>query len=68
MKVRRWGRIVSRAVTMAVGVNGDGRREVLGLDIGLSEAESFRTGFLRSAGAGAACAGSSGSSPTLARG
>jgi transposase-like protein len=28
-------------------VNGDGRREVLGLDIGPSEAETFWTAFLR---------------------
>jgi transposase-like protein len=34
-------------VIVAVGVNGDGRREVLGLDIGPSEAETFWTDFLR---------------------
>lgn len=34
VKVRRNGRIVSVAVIVAVGVNGDGRREVLGMDIG----------------------------------
>ena len=32
---------------VAVGVNGDGRREILGLDVGPSEAETFWTGFLR---------------------
>ena len=32
---------------MAVGVNTDGRREVLGMDIGPSEAETFWTAFLR---------------------
>jgi transposase-like protein len=32
---------------MAVGVNTDGRREVLGMKIGLSEAETFWTEFLR---------------------
>src|ERR1035437_5832645 len=32
LKVRRGGRIVSVAVVIAIGVNGDGRREVLGLD------------------------------------
>ena len=32
---------------VAVGVNGDGRREVLGLAIGASEAETFWTDFLR---------------------
>jgi len=30
-----------------VGVNADGRREVLGLEIGASEAETFWVGFLR---------------------
>ncbi len=47
VKVRQNGRIVSVAVIVAVGVNGDGRREVLGLDIGPSEAETFWTAFLR---------------------
>jgi putative transposase len=47
VKVRQQGRIVSVAVIVAVGVNGDGRREVLGLDIGPSEAETFWTAFLR---------------------
>jgi len=40
VKVRAQGRIVSVAVIVAVGVNGDGRREVLGMDIGPSEAET----------------------------
>jgi transposase-like protein len=47
LKVRQSGRIVSVAVIVAVGVNGDGRREVLGMDIGPSEAETFWTEFLR---------------------
>ena len=47
VKVRQNGRIVSVAVIIAVGVNTDGRREVLGMDIGPSEAETFWTGFLR---------------------
>jgi transposase-like protein len=47
VKVRQHGRIVSVAVIIAVGVNGDGRREVLGLAIGPSEAETFWTEFLR---------------------
>jgi putative transposase len=47
VKVRQNGRIVSVAVIVAVGVNEDGRREVLGLDIGPSEAETFWTAFLR---------------------
>jgi len=40
VKVRSQGRIVSVAVVLAIGVNGDGRREVLGMDIGLSERRS----------------------------
>ena len=47
LKVRQGGRIVSVAVTIAVGVNTDGRREVLGMAIGPSEAEPFWTDFLR---------------------
>lgn len=47
VKVRQQGRIVSVAVIVAVGVNSDGRREVLGMDIGPSEAETFWTAFLR---------------------
>ena len=48
MKVREAGRIVSVAVTVAVAVNDQGRREVLGMAIGASEAEAFWTEFLRS--------------------
>ena len=48
IKVRQAGRIVSVAVIIAVGVNSDGRREVLGMQIGHSEAEVFWTDFLRS--------------------
>ena len=47
VKVRQAGRIISVAVIVAVGVNSDGRREVLGMDIGASEAEPFWTDFLR---------------------
>jgi len=47
LKVRQNGRIVSVAVIIAVGVNTDGRREVLGMAIGASEAETFWTEFLR---------------------
>jgi putative transposase len=47
VKVRQAGRIVPAAVIMAVAVNADGRREVLGMDIGPSEAETFWTAFLR---------------------
>ena len=44
VKVRQTGRIVSVAVTVAVAVNDQGRREVLGVAIGASEAETFWTG------------------------
>ena len=47
VKVRQEGQIVSVAVTLAVGVDTDGRREVLGMRIGASEAEPFWTAFLR---------------------
>lgn len=47
LKVRRGGRIVSVAVIIAIGVNTDGRREVLGMEIGTSEAEPIWTEFLR---------------------
>jgi transposase-like protein len=48
VKARRDGRIVSVAVIVAVAVNSAGRREVLGLAIGASEAETFWIDFLRS--------------------
>lgn len=47
VKVRQNDRIVSVAVIVAVGVNSDGRREGLGMDIGASKTEPFCTGFLR---------------------
>jgi len=47
VKVRQASRVVSVAVIVAVGVNSDGRREVLGMDIGPSEAEPFWAAFLR---------------------
>jgi len=47
VKVRRGGRIVSTAIVIAIGVNADGRREVLGLDICPSEADAFWGEFLR---------------------
>ncbi len=47
VKVRQDKRTVSVAVTIAMAVNNDGRREVLGMDIGPSEAETFWTDFLR---------------------
>jgi putative transposase len=48
VKARRDHRIVSVAVIVAVGVNSDGRREVLGMTVGHSEAEPFWVEFLRS--------------------
>jgi putative transposase len=48
VKARQAGRIVSTAVIIAVGVNTDGRREVLGVATGPSEAEVFWKSFLRS--------------------
>jgi len=47
VKVREAGRVVSVAVTIATGVNTDVRREVLGMAVGASEAETFWTDFLR---------------------
>lgn len=47
VKVREAGRIVSVAVIIAVGVNTEGMREVLGMSVGSSEAEPFWTDFLR---------------------
>lgn len=48
LKVREGGRIVSTAAIIAVAVNTDGRREVLGVATGPSEAEPFWKSFLRS--------------------
>jgi hypothetical protein len=47
--VKAWqnARIVLAAVIVAMSMNGDGRREILGLDTGPSSAETFRIGFLR---------------------
>ena len=47
VKVRQNGRIVPVAVIVSIGVNGDGRREVLGMEVGISEAEPIWTAFLR---------------------
>jgi putative transposase len=48
LKVRQGGRITSVAAIIAVAVNTDGRREIIGLCVGPPEAETFWTGFLRS--------------------
>ena len=47
MKVREGGRIVSTAVLVATGVNADGYREILGLDVGSAEDGATWTAFLR---------------------
>jgi len=47
LKVRQDGRVVAMAVVIAIGVNADGRREILGLDVGPSEEEAFWQQFLR---------------------
>jgi putative transposase len=48
LKVRQCGRVVSIAAIIACGVNQDGRREILGLGLGESEAQVFWVEFLRS--------------------
>jgi transposase-like protein len=47
LKQREGGRIVSVAVIIAMAVNTDGRREIIGLHIGPSEAETFWSTFLK---------------------
>ena len=47
VKSRQAGRVVSVAVIIAVAVNTDGVREILGVATGPSEAEPFWTDFLR---------------------
>jgi len=48
LKQREGGRIVSVAAIIAVAANSDGRREIVGLHIGPSEAETFWSTFLKS--------------------
>ncbi len=48
LKVRENGRIVSVAAIIASAVNAEGRREIIGLELGPSEAAVFWLGFLRS--------------------
>ncbi|WP_406209715.1 IS256 family transposase [Streptomyces sp. NBC_01017] len=47
-KVRVNHQIVSQAVVIATGITEDGGREVLGVAVGDSETEAFRSEFLRS--------------------
>jgi len=46
--VREHGQVTSKAVVIATGLRADGYREVLGVDVGDSENETFWTEFLRS--------------------
>ena len=48
LKQREGGRIVSVAAIIAVAVDAEGRREIVGLHIGPSEAETFWATFLKS--------------------
>ncbi len=48
IKARKGGRIASTAAIVAVGANAEGKREVLGMATGESEAEPFWKDFLRS--------------------
>ena len=48
VKAREAGSIVSVAVIVAVAVNTEGQRQVIGMKVGPSEAETFWTEFLRS--------------------
>jgi putative transposase len=48
LKQREGGRIVSVAAIIAVAVNTEGKREVVGLHVGPSEAEAFWSAFLKS--------------------
>ena len=48
LKQREGGRIVSVAAIIAVAVNTDGRREIIGLKVGPSETETFWSSFLKS--------------------
>ena len=47
-KVREAGRIVNVSVVVATAVNAEGRREIVGLDVGASEDGAFQMAFLRS--------------------
>ena len=47
-KVREEGRIVSVSVAVATAVNAEGKREIVGMDVGTSEDGAFWLAFLRS--------------------
>jgi transposase-like protein len=48
MKVREGGRIINVACLLAVGVNGEGHREILGVDVATSEDGAGWLAFFRS--------------------
>jgi transposase-like protein len=47
-KVREGGRIVNVSVVVATAVNAEGKREIVGVDVGTSEDGAFWLAFLRS--------------------
>ena len=47
-KVREAGRIVNVSVVVTTAVNGEGKREIIGMDVGTSEDGAFWLAFLRS--------------------
>ena len=47
-KVREDGRIVNVSVVVATAVSGEGKREIIGMDVGTSEDGAFWLAFLRS--------------------
>jgi transposase-like protein len=44
----RGSRVTAQAVVIATGISADGRREILGFDVGHSESGAFWTAFMRS--------------------
>jgi putative transposase len=63
LKVRQGGRVVSIAAIIACGVNQDGRREILGLGLGESEAQVSGSSSCGACGSGGSVVSNS-SSPT----
>jgi putative transposase len=47
LKIREGGRVVNTSALMATAVNADGRREIVGLQLGSSETGAGWTAFLR---------------------
>jgi len=65
--VREQGRVVSVAVVLAIGVNTDGRREVLGMDIGLLGHAVGGEGAHRRPSGSSSCASCAGSASVKAQ-